>query len=438
MQKKPWGSTLRFLFNRQEEHARGRCVMMASGVLSGLIGIMTGGVFYTTFLMQNGINVVNIGIITFVPYIANCFSIFAPSILERFERRRYILAASRLAFYALNILGVTLIPMLVKDQHTKIALFVVVVFAAHVINALFSSGYTAWHLHFIPPSVRANFYPAYSTVVSFSNQLMGVCFALLADLFAASSSGPALIAGMRFAAFVLALVDIWVLLSPKEYPYEKTADRPRLRDIFVKPLTHRNFVLMMLILFVYNICIYLPQGVLNYYLLNDVGVQYTMIEGVNMLYPLIMIVFMRYWKRALNRFGWVETFTFSILMNIIPLLAYSCVTSANYLWLFPTVRIVQHFVMMGSNVATTNMPYLYMPQEDQTNYISFSTLCTSGAIFLGMFGGTMFIKYFPALSVRVGELMFCNMQVLMWCQAALYVGLASLALFCLKQFRKNV
>ena len=85
-------SRLHFLFNLKDEKAKGRCVMLTSSLLSSLISILTGGLFYTSFLMANGINLVSIGIISFVPFIANLFSVFSPSILERFEKRRWVLA----------------------------------------------------------------------------------------------------------------------------------------------------------------------------------------------------------------------------------------------------------------------------------------------------------------------------------------------------------
>ena len=99
------------LFNFHDERAFGRCVMLTSSALTSVINWLTGSLFYTSFLMMNGINLVNIGIISFIPYIANCFSIFCPAILERFPRRKWILAAGRAGYYCLNLLGITVMPI---------------------------------------------------------------------------------------------------------------------------------------------------------------------------------------------------------------------------------------------------------------------------------------------------------------------------------------
>ena len=67
------------LFNFHDEQAKGRSCMLLSSVIASVISWLTTGLFYTSFLMANGIDIVKIGIITFVPFIANCFSIFSPS-----------------------------------------------------------------------------------------------------------------------------------------------------------------------------------------------------------------------------------------------------------------------------------------------------------------------------------------------------------------------
>ena len=206
------------LYNLKDEMAQGRTVMLTSSIIINVIAWMTGSLFYTSFLMENGIDLVKIGVISFVPYIANCFSIFAPSILERFARRRWVLFAGRLTYYTLNILAVTIMPMVVRDQALKMVLFTIIIFAANIINALFSGGYAAWHLNFIPESVRAEFLASSSIVSGFVGLGMGLVSSLIADAFVASPYAYTIIVALRFAAYGLALVEMWALASPVEYP----------------------------------------------------------------------------------------------------------------------------------------------------------------------------------------------------------------------------
>lgn len=402
------------LYNLKDEMAKGRSVMLASSVIVNVISWMTGSLFYTSFLMANGIDLVKIGIISFVPYIANCFSIFAPSILERFPRRRWVLFGGRLTYHTLNILAVTIVPMAVQDQSLKMALFTVIIFAANIVNALFSGGYAAWHLNFIPNEVRAEYFASSSIVSSSIGLGMGLVSSLIADAFANSPYAYTIIVALRFAAYGLALVEMWALASPVEYPYAHSTDRVRFLDIFRKPLAHGRFLLVQLILFLWTFFINTDASAINYYLLNDVGTSYTFISVINVLYPVIMMLFMRPAKRIIARIGWLRSFAYGALLYAIPSGIYSLVTSSNYLWLLTAVRLMQHLFGVLMNTAYANMPYINMPDSDRVDYLAFYTLSVNAAAFLGMVSGTWFVGAFPDIQLTIGAFTFGNIQMLMW------------------------
>ena len=421
------------LFNLREEKARGRAVMLTSSVLISVISWMTGSLFYTSFLMANGIDLVKIGIISFVPYIANCFSVFAPSILERFPRRRWVLFAGRLAYYTLNILAVTLMPMVVKDSGARTVCFAALVFAANIINALFAGGYTAWHLNFIPGEIRAAFFSISSMIANFIGIGMGLVSGLIADAFAASPHAYSIIVALRFAAFGLSLVELWALSRPVEYPYEQTVDRVRFSDIFTKPLGRAKFMRTMLVVVLWTFFVNTSASSINYYLLNDVGTSYTYVNFMNILYPLVMLLLLKPAQRAINRFGWFRTFAVSAFLYAFPSFLYSFVTAGNYRWLLAVVRVTQHVVGVAMNTAWANIAYVNMPDTDRTDYLAFDTLLTNAAAFLGMLFGTWFVGTFPSLVLTAGGFRFGSIQVLMWIEA---FGRAAVAILVFAMRRK--
>ena len=430
IQKRIRSGNLYSLFNFKEERALGRSCMLLSSALSSVISWLTTGLFYTSFLMANGIDVVKIGIITFVPYIANCASIFSPSILERFARRKGILSASRAAYYTLNILAITVMPRFVTDPTARMSLFVLFIFAANIINALFTSGYQVWQVNFIPENVRAGYFSVNTLFTAFIGCGAALASSVVADALAASAYQDTILVIFRYIAYAFGLLDVFILARPKEYPYLRSATVPRLRDIFVKPVQNKKFALTMLIVFFWNVAISVPNASLNYYLINDVGVSYTFIYVINMFYPLFLLLFLPAWNRLLRRWGWLRTFAYAALLHTPTNLLYSCATAANFRWVIPTVRLTQHLFGVGMNVAYANMVYLNLPAEDQTNYISFHTLVLNGATFLGIMAGTWFVSAFPELRLQIGGLTFVNHQMLLWVNALgnLLVPLAVLKL----------
>ena len=126
------------VFSYDDEASTARTHLLYAVICQGVINGFTTGVFYTGLLMGYGINIVNISIISLVPYVASLFSLFTPYLLERFPVRRRILSIARVAYYTVNILGITLLPVLVEDPGARVVGLVAIVFVSHSINFLFA------------------------------------------------------------------------------------------------------------------------------------------------------------------------------------------------------------------------------------------------------------------------------------------------------------
>ncbi len=405
------------LFTLHDEYGKGRCVMLTSAIITSINNFLTSGIFYTSFLMIYGIDLVNIGIITFVPFIAGCFGIFSPSLLERFQKRRWVLGCGKLLFSTLNILGITLVPILVHAQNVRIICFIIIIFLANLINALTNSGFSVWHLNFIPEQVRAEYFMKQTTISSFIGVGASLISSYIADLLAASPYADTIIIVFRYAAYFLALTEVIVLLLPKEYPYPKTADKPHLRDIFTLPFRSKPFLLTMVLVLIQTFSLNVPSSFLNYYLLNNVGAQYTYIALINMAYPFTLLICQPITRRLINRHGWFRVFGIALLVYAPSMFIYSCVTASNYLWLFTAVRLTQHFMGVFMNTTYANIAFVNLPPKDQTNYISFHLLVVNIATFLGMFFGTLAIAWIGDRVVTLFGLQFTSVQMLLWVEA---------------------
>ncbi len=409
-------SKLRMLFNWHDPLAKGRVCMLLQSAFANITANLTAGLFYTGFLSSHGIDIVEIGILLFIPYIANIFSIFSPSILERFKRRRVILAVARATYFTLNILAVTVMPYLITGRTARMYAFIGIVFLANIILALFSSGYPIWHLKFIPDEVRAEYF----SINSLTNAILG-CGASLgasiaADALRGSPHEQSIIVVFRIAGYIFALLDVFVLCLPQEYDYEKSGDTPRFSDVFRKPFAHKSFMLSMLVIALYNFFANVPASSLDYFLINTIEVEYTLITAVNFLYPVTLFLLLPFWKKILYRIGWFRTFALGEILHVGTTMLYSCISTTNYIWVLPTVRIAQHIFGVGRNLAASNLLYVNMPPEDRTNYMSFYTVTVNAAAFLGMMSGTSFVKAFPNLDIHLFGLHFYNVQALMWVQ----------------------
>lgn len=384
-------STLRYVYNAKDDRGRGRLCMLISGIMAGIIGQLSTGFFYTGFLLGHGIDIVDIAIITFIPYITCFLNIFSPWILEHFKKRKFILASGKLLYYTVNIVGITLLPELVENPEARLAGFIAIVILSNSINALFSSGYSAWQANFLPDNVRMDYFTSSGCINSMLSYIIVLAVSVITDRLQDSPEQLVMITVLRWIAFGLAIIDCLIQLIPKEYPYLKKA-KSKLSNIFVLPFRQKRFLLTILICAAYTFATNLPNATLNAYvleILDGTGMQYTLPNAINALYFLFFIIFSRMWKKFVAKHYWFRAFAFAMLMQSVTYYIQVFVT-ANTIWLYVVVRLMQHVFGVVMNSIVASLPYVNLPDEDRTNYMSFHTIVSNMAVFFSMMLGTMF------------------------------------------------
>ncbi len=431
-------SRLFFLYNPRDPYSLGRLIMLSSTATANLASVLTTGLFYTGFLIDNGINLTSIGILTFVPPITSCFTLLSPLILERFKKRKWLLFFFRMMYYSMYILGGTLVPLFVHDPAMKVVCFVVVVFLGHSFNALSSSGFSAWHINFMPDNVRAEHIGINSLVANISAQGFGLIFALIADAFAGTPGESGLFITLRFIAYAVGIFDCILLLIPREFPYGSSGEKPRIRDIFVKSLRNRKFAGCIMLLCMWTFAYNLPASVLNYRILEELKLSYSYIQVINVIYPIFVFAFLVPCQRFIKKLGWLETMSIGICMDIVSFFAYGLVVPGNVSWLFPTVRIVQHLsTSLFSGIPVNNLVYFNLPDEDRTHYLSFYILANNAASFLGLMCGTWFVTIAPDFSFHIGGIQVGNIQFLLMLQSLMLLVMLITVQFTKKKLRPS-
>lgn len=381
------------LFNFRDEYARGRSCMLISGFILSIINYLTTGIFYSGFLSENGINIVKIGILSFVPFLANLFSVFSPMILERFQKRKAILIGGKFIYYFLNIFCITFLPMIVKNlpENVKLASFLVIIFTANICNALVASGFTAWQVVFIPDHVRADFFAYQQTIAAVVSGVIIVISGSITDALKGSAHYSTVLMILRLAAFFFAIVDLVFNSIPKEYPYKAT-QHVKFSNIFRIPFRNKPFMITMIFVIVWSYFANFTFSLLDTHLLNNVHVKYTYVCVINALYSLFLIVLNKFWRKMIARYSWLKVFAFCVLMYAPTTFAYAFVNEGNYLWLMTIVRFTQHFFGVGLNITYANMGYLNMPDEDKTCYVSLHIFITNLFSLLGAITGTTIVS----------------------------------------------
>ena len=376
------------IYNLRDDNAKGRLISLGSSLLTALYNVFITGIFYTGFLTIYDISITEMGIISFIPLIASCFSVFSSMILERIQRRKPILLASKIFFYAMYILATTAMPNFVADPHQRVIWFGAILFVAYAVYALFSPGFTPWFYNFYPAddAPRIRYISLNQMFSSIMSSVVLLASGFLTDAVAGSPYQEQLIIGLRYAAFLFVLIDVGMQACAREYPYP-VGEKLRFYQVFTLPLRYRKFMACMILMFAWNYISYLNNSLWTYHLLNHMNFSYTLINSMSVEYTVILMLTTPMWRKVLRRYSWIKTFGIANLIFVpTELLFFTMTPERSYLYVL--LGTWQNILAVGLNYSYANVLYMNLPEENSTAHIAFYSVGCNLFAFLGLMTGT--------------------------------------------------
>lgn len=376
------------IYSLRNEDAKGRLISLGSALITSIYNVFITGIFQTGFLSMYGISITGVGIITFIPLIASCFSVFSSVILERIPRRKWILIASKVYFYAMSVLGTTIMPSLVTGTQARLVWFSIIMFLAYSVYALFSPGFTPWFYAFYPAdNERRTRYIALNQIfASVMSSAVLLLSGVLTDAVSGSAHQGQIILLFRYLAFALVLVDVGMQACAIEYPYPK-GPKLRFRQVFTLPFQYSKFLACLLLMFAWNFNANLNSGLWHYHLLNHMHFPYTLINAMSVMYTVVLILTTPLWRRLLRRYSWIKTFGLANLLWVPTEVFYFLMTPSSA-WMYIPLSLWQNLLNVGFNLSYANVLYMNLPEENSTAHIAFYSIGCNLFAFLGLMLGT--------------------------------------------------
>lgn len=409
------------LFNFRDDRSKGRSVLLLYNFFICIASNLSAGTFSTGFLTANGIDIVRVGIIGFIPYIAWIFAPFSPKFLSRFRHRRALLLGNSIFFYFITIIATTVMPLFVSDPMERTVWFGILLFLGHSSNALVGSGATAWHINFLPDGEDRNIY---FSVLNLVNSLVGTGAAigasLLADSLAGSPKQYEIIVALRIVSFVLFFTGCALLyLIPMEYPYPAPKMHITVRDIVTVPLRSRKFILTVLIGVFWYIVSNLNNGTWTYFTLNTVGVSYVLTYTNQIACALGNIFLLHWWRSLISRYSWFRMLFVTVAVKAVMEFSLGFVSKGT-IWVYILVFTLEGANLVGTNLIFANLFYLNLPKENTDVCAAFWNFAVNLSVLAGSMLGTWFISLVGSktpLWYLFGSMPFYSSQLLVWIKA---------------------
>lgn len=404
----------------EDEEGRARASIIMSGVMGTIYGAFISGTFYTGFLLALGIDIVNIGVISTISLITGFFNIFSPMFLNRFKSRRKLLIITRLIYHTVNILGVTILPFLPLSTDGKIAMLCVFVFIAGSIANITSPGFSAWHVVYLGDNQMRTKYLSLQMVINGTVQAVTVLLSGQLATFVTSFGAEleiTFIVILRLLGFVLAMVEIFFLVRPKEPEYHNSETGTSLIAIVRDPFRYKIFLMTVLIVFVWNFAAYLSSSAFSAYVLGTLKITYGEITVIDSLYCLFLFLLIPFWRKYLASHSMFKVLIFNMALYGMGWWIALFFTKENAFILYPVLRIAQHIIGTGLNLTFGNLPWVHMPVKDRTTCLAFYSLMANIFALLGQICGTAFIAATEDMTFNLLFLRLDSVQMLMLIQS---------------------
>ncbi len=386
--KKNWNEFTE-LFNMQDDRAKGRTFFLMASLLSAFYGVFISGTFSTSFLTMYDMSISDTGVLTFTSYAANMLSIFSPMLLGRFSKKKRILLAAKIIYYVVCILLVTVAPLFFAEKAARLTCFILLQTFATGFFALFSPGFTLWVYQFYPEDQeRRSRYFLFSMIISgVVGNLISLVSSSIVDALSNSPYKNEVILALRYAAFLLALVEVLIQSRAKEYPYVKEIET-KISDIFIIPFQSKKFIACMILIFIWNYVSFLNNGLWFYHLMNHLDFSHTKINLTYVLYSPVMILCSSFWKKVLRRYSWIRTFAIAMLIYV-PTEAIMFFMNKDNGYVYLPTTLVQHVANVAITLVASNILYMNLPTEKPMACVAFYTFGCNLFAFLGMMTGTL-------------------------------------------------
>ena len=368
---------------------------MAQCTFEYLLSLLVTDAFLTKLLTHLGLDDTTIGIISSfitLAFVIQIFSLFLYKLKMNSKTVTLIFySLSRFLFSSLYI--IPFIPMVSTTVKVVVMSFILVAYSSKymVLNVLYK-----WGNSFVDPNRRAS-YSATKEIISLAT---GIVFtAAVGYIFDAMEAKGNIEQGftmIAILAFVISATDIiCMLLIKKEEVAPREQNKKHFKDIIKNTLGNKNFRSVILYTVIYNMAVYLTNGFLGTFKVNDLLISVFVIQIFNIVGNVTRMAV----SKPFGRFSDKHSFAagMSVALGVLATGYLTLVFTTPKTWWFIAIYTVLHAVAIaGLNQNSFNIAYSYVKSDYITEALAIKNciggLCGFGASLLG----SRILKYVQA------------------------------------------
>lgn len=393
------------------------------GALTGIMGVLTGGVILTGFALSLGANEFIIGLLASLQVGANLLQIRAFRHLERHGHRKAMAvrfaAWARLLWVPIALVAAINTPAF-APYRLWLFLLLFAVFAGLGVYSLVP--WVSWLVDLVPEKVRGRFYAQRNFAGGALGVILGVLAGKFIDWWQAKQFAPLplgfallTLCGMAFGLWALRIID-----RMDEPPFSPSPSRYTFWESLRIPFRDPNFRR----LFGFRIVCDLSMGIAGtfygVYMLTQVGLSYFFVSAMAMLSTLTNLLALKPWGWMIDRFGNKPVLQICLIGKVLFALLW-IFTTPETIWLYIFLHLLGVFDA-GNALAIPNLVYKLAPANRRANYIAVDgTVVGIAATVAPLLGGGLAL-IFSSWELQLGGFHWAHFHFLFFTAGLLRLG----------------
>lgn len=416
-----------------------RARLVACNYTGNIIGCLTGGNFWTAFLLiltagNNELRDSFVGTLSIVTTAVNLLPMFSSLLLERFPKRKRMLVTMRAAVLLINVVLIGLVPLCPVSMQARLYLVLIMMASTGVIGAIAGPGISAWHMQSVPPHTRSGYFSLINMTVGVVNAVVNLLAAQLVDGMGEQGRYTALLI-LRGIAMAVSVLEVILYAKVPEYPYEPTAG-VRLKGLFTEPFKQKKYLLTAFVPFLWTFGCSMPGSYYSIYILEDLKLSFSFLTLIGTINIPVVLLLTPLWRKLVNRLDWFRTLAFAMAVYSLNYFLQGFTTRSTS-WLYPAAQIWIMVFGLGINITFAGIPYVNLPKENQTLFLGFYSTVNSVAGLLGVSCGKWFIMSTQNVHLKILGLDFCGKQLIMLVTGVIVLSAALVAFLVTRNAEKN-
>lgn len=349
-------------------------MVLRDGVMTQIMGNLTGGAFLVAFALLLGASNVVIGLIAALQALSQVLQIPALYLVEATGNRKALMVFSLFASRIFWLL-LALVPWLIPEPYQVDAMFIAL-FIDYALGTIAGLAWNSWMRDLIPENILGRYMGKRMAISTGIGVVITLAAGLGVDAFTDNFIGTSALVIYSLYFALGGLFGLWGIyfIARTPEPVMERRPHPRIWGPIREPFQDVNFRRLLMFLGSWNFAVNLAAPFFTVYMLKRLELSMSLIVAFSILSQVVNVFFFRLWGRLADRFSNKSVLAESGFMFVTTFAIWPFAALPEQYWITLAILLLIHAMAgistAGVTLCTGNIALKLAPRGKATAYLA--------------------------------------------------------------------